>query len=181
MTRHTRANNTHSVCLALMVDGGKTNDDLMTMKARNILFKTFRPHLGAQSRPEPLNEVQRKGLKVQGIERAKQYWVKHYESSVHQCSHMFWSGRCHNSIAGLACDEGMRRRKYTVISGSIFAVWHRIEHHFRQNQYIHTPRVIRLKTTDGSKIVGVLVPNDAVDDIIAVLREDSGDIKDEDK
>lgn len=65
----------------------------------------------------------------------------------------------------------MRRRRYTVLSGSIFAIWTKIEHHVRAHEQAAAIRVIRLKTVDGSKIVGVLLPNNSVDDIRDDLEE----------
>lgn len=71
--------------------------------------------------------------------------------------------------------HGMSRRKYTILSGSIFAVWSRIERLLRGTQQVM--QVIRLKTMDGSKIVGVLLPQESVDDIIDDLTEDSVSVK----
>lgn len=62
----------------------------------------------------------------------------------------------------------MSRRRYTVISGSLFAYWTKIEQ-LIQGQI----RVIRLKMTDGRKIVGVLVPETSVDVILKDLRDSS--------
>lgn len=73
----------------------------------------------------------------------------------------------------------MRRRKYTVISGSIFAVWQRIEHHCYTEDQFKRIQMIRLRTTDGSKIVGVLLPEKNVESIIEDFSVDSEDIKEE--
>lgn len=169
----THYRNNYSVLLFLSADGEKTNEDLKLRKPREIFFTSYRPHIGTQTRSVPLNEIQRSYTKMQDLDKAKFYWQKHYESSAHQCSHMYWSGRCFNVKLGLKCDEGMRRRKYTVLSGSIFAVWNRIEHQLRKREFYESPRVIRLKTTDGSKIIGILLPNESVYDIIEDLEEDS--------
>lgn len=66
----------------------------------------------------------------------------------------------------------MSRRRYTVLSGSIFAYWSQIERYVRHDSNSQI-RVIRLKLTDGSKIVGVLLPDSSVDDIIHDLRINS--------
>lgn len=72
----------------------------------------------------------------------------------------------------------MSRRRYTVLSGSIFAYWSNIEHFVRgeSRSYI---RMIRLKMTDGTKIVGVLLPEASVEDIINDLRGSSVEVKEE--
>lgn len=69
----------------------------------------------------------------------------------------------------------MSRRKYTVLSGSIFAYWSQIEHFVRNETHAQI-RVIRLKLTDGTKIVGVLLPDRCVDDIINDLRDTSQEV-----
>lgn len=143
------------------------------LRARNVLFQTFQPNTGAQTRFQPLDEIMRKGTKSTNIERIKSYWEHHYEFSAKYCSHVFRNGSCKNQRIGIECNVGMRRRKYTVLSGSIFAVWNRIEHVLKQQEFYHAPKVIRLKTTDGSKIVGVLVPDECVNEIIENLHADS--------
>lgn len=160
-----------------MTDSGLTNDDLKLKKTREIFFNAFRPHTGTLTRLVPFNEAQRKGTKLVDMDKAKMIWEKHYTSSVHQCHHAYWAGRCSNVVAGFSCDEGKRRRKYTVLSGSIFAVWDRILDQLRRLDHYQSPRVVRLKTTDGSKIVGVLLPNEIVNDIIENLHEDSEDFQ----
>ncbi|XP_055306092.1 protein strawberry notch-like [Sitodiplosis mosellana] len=167
---HYRKNS--SVSLFLMTDGEIKNEDLAYMRPREIFFNAYRPHTGTQTRTVPLNEMQR-GTKLCDLEKAKDYWERHYESSARICSHVYWAGRCFNRKAGFDCDEGMRRRKYTVLSGSIFAFWNHIEHQLRRREFPESPRIVRLKTTDGSKIVGVLLPNECVSDIIEILHENS--------
>lgn len=67
----------------------------------------------------------------------------------------------------------MRRRRYTTLSGSLFAYWSNIEHYVRKEANNVQIRMIRLKITDGSKIVGVLLPDSSVEDIIEDLRGSS--------
>lgn len=149
------------------------------MKARNVQFQLFRPHTGAQSRFVPLDEILRTSMKVRNTERIKDIWQHHYDRSVSQCSHMFWNGKCMTQKLGSLCDVGMRRRKYTVLSGSIFAVWDRIELQLRSQDIIKAPQVIRLKITDGSKIVGVLVPQECVSGIVEDLQGDSEEFEEQ--
>lgn len=72
----------------------------------------------------------------------------------------------------------MSRRRYTVLSGSIFAYWSQIKH-FVRNENNAQIRVIRLKLTDGTKIVGVLLPDNSIDDVIRDLRGSSIEFKEE--
>lgn len=168
-----RKNN--SVLLYLMADSEITNEDLAYMKPREIFFNAYRPHIGTQTRTVPLNEMQRKGTKLRDLDRAKILWERHYQSSATQCYHLYYTGKCFNRKAGFACDDGMRRRRYTVLSGSIFAVWNLIEAQLHSRGIYEVPRIVRLKTTEGLKIVGILLPNECVSDIIEVLRENTED------
>lgn len=70
----------------------------------------------------------------------------------------------------------MRRRRYTVLSGSLFAYWNKIERYVRVDSNAQI-QMIRLKMTDGSKIVGVLLPEHSVDDVLDDLRGTSKEIK----
>lgn len=70
----------------------------------------------------------------------------------------------------------MRRRTYRVLSGSVLAVWERIERQFSaqsSKSNNHRMQVIRLKTTDESKIVGILVPKTRVKNLTTDLRCDA--------
>ena len=68
-------------------------------------------------------------------------------------------GHCKNVTVGLKCEFGMRRRSYHVLSGSVLSVWTEIESVFAsvsQGRRQSKIQVVRLKTTDGSKIVGMI-------------------------
>ena len=68
----------------------------------------------------------------------------------------------------------MRRRTYTVLSGSVLAVWQRVENQLAARVSSNNRmQVIRLKTSDGNKIVGILVPKVCVDSLIADLKRDA--------
>lgn len=71
----------------------------------------------------------------------------------------------------------MSRRKYTVLSGSIFAYWNQIEHFVRYRNYNAQIQMIRLKMTDGSKIVGVLLPDDSINDVLKDLQTSSKQVQ----
>lgn len=70
---------------------------------------------------------------------------------------------------------GLRRRTYTVLSGSVLGVWTRIETILTMKMGHHNSKmqVIRLKTKDGQKIVGTLIPKSCVEVLIAELRKDA--------
>lgn len=69
---------------------------------------------------------------------------------------------------------GLRKRTYTVLSGSVLAVWQRVENQLSARLSSNNRmQVIRLKTSDGNKIVGILVPKLCVDNLITDLKIDA--------
>lgn len=69
---------------------------------------------------------------------------------------------------------GLRRRTYTVLSGSVLAVWSRVEATLAARGGTNNKmQVIRLKTTDGRKIVGTLIPKNCVDLLVNDLKSDA--------
>lgn len=71
---------------------------------------------------------------------------------------------------------GMRRHRYTVISGSIFSVWSRIEHYCLTDHQFKRIQMIRVRTSDGSKIVGVLLPENNVQNIIQEFENENEEL-----
>lgn len=103
-TKHNRHSGRHSVCLALLVDPeGAKNAEHSPWRMKALEFQTHRPHTGTQVRLEKFEEVLKKGDKITP-EQAKKLWTYHQDSSVRQCSHMFWDGSCKNKTIGLDCD-----------------------------------------------------------------------------
>lgn len=69
---------------------------------------------------------------------------------------------------------GLRKRTYTVLSGSVLAVWQRVENQLSARLSSNNRmQVIRLKTSDGNKIVGILVPKLCAESLIADLKRDA--------
>lgn len=69
---------------------------------------------------------------------------------------------------------GLRKRTYTVLSGSVLAVWQRVENQLSARVSSNNRmQVIRLKTSDGNKIVGILVPKLCVESLIDDLKRDA--------
>ncbi|XP_065831305.1 protein strawberry notch homolog 1-like isoform X2 [Oscarella lobularis] len=120
----------------------------------------FRANVGRQFKKEKLEDVFKK-FRTLGEGLAKTLWEEQFVASLSQCTHAYSRGHCKNVTVGLKCEFGMRRRSYHVLSGSVLSVWTEIESVFAsvsQGRRQSKIQVVRLKTTDGSKIVGVLIP-----------------------
>lgn len=73
---------------------------------------------------------------------------------------------------------GLRRRTYTVLSGSVLAVWSRIESTISAKSNAKM-QVIRLKTTEGVKIVGTLIPKSCVELLVHDLSSDAEKVEEQ--
>jgi hypothetical protein len=129
------------------------------------MYKILRPAVGEAQREMPLAELKDKYRKVSSLEKAQTGWEEEYEVSSKQCMH----GR--NCKLGDFCTVGRRQQELNVLGGLILPIWGTIEKALsKQARQSHRRlRVVRIETTgDKRRIVGLLVPNAAVD---AVLQD----------
>ncbi|XP_052856793.1 protein strawberry notch isoform X1 [Drosophila gunungcola] len=149
-------------------DGGKKKK---SRSKKEIMCQIYRPNTGLQVRHESLFELEKKYRKV-ASEEAEPHWTEQYDASVNTCSHAYWNGNCRNVSLGNDCEVGLRQRLYHVLAGSVLSVWGRVEHilNTRSNSKM---QVIRMKTTEGEKIVGTLIPKSCFEPLVADLRSDS--------
>ncbi|XP_055317524.1 protein strawberry notch isoform X2 [Sitodiplosis mosellana] len=178
---HQNRNGKQTPVLAVMIDNERSGGSSSSSKKKSdkspskkdVMFKIYRPNTGLQFRHESLAEIEKKYKKVQSDE-AEPHWNQLYDSSVQTCSHAYWRGNCRNVSSGVECEVGLRRRTYTVLSGSVLAVWQRVETQLAARVSSNNRmQVIRLKTSDGNKIVGILVPKICVESLIADLKRDA--------
>ncbi|XP_017852652.1 protein strawberry notch isoform X2 [Drosophila busckii] len=137
---------------------------------KEIMCQIFRPNTGLQVRHESLAELEKKYRKVSSQE-AEPHWTEQYDASVNTCSHAYWNGNCRNVSLGHDCEVGLRQRLYHVLAGSVLSVWGRVEHilNTRSNSKM---QVIRMKTTEGEKIVGTLIPKSCYEPLMNDLCSD---------
>ncbi|KAG4065553.1 hypothetical protein HA402_013323 [Bradysia odoriphaga] len=172
-------NGKQTAILAFKIDTGlKKKNDAVNKKEQ--MFQLYRPNTGLQFRPESLAEIEKKYKKVQSDE-AESHWTQQYDASVNTCSHAYWRGNCRNVSMGQECEVGLRRRTYTVLSGSVLAVWSRVEQtlNAKCGPSNNKMQVIRLKTTEGNKIVGTLIPKNCVDTLVADLTSDAEKVEEQ--
>lgn len=74
---------------------------------------------------------------------------------------------------------GLRRRTYHILSGSVLAVWQRVETCLavRGGSNNNKIQVIRLKTAEGNKIVGTLIPKNCVEMLVRDLTVDAESVE----
>ncbi|XP_058128466.1 protein strawberry notch [Anopheles coustani] len=139
----------------------------------SILFQVYHPNTGLQFKHESLADLEKKYRKVVSTE-AEAHWSQLYDASVNTCSHSYWKGHCRNVSMGQECEIGLRQRTYSVLSGSVLAVWARVENSLASRIGSQSRmQVIRLKTKEGAKIVGTLIPKNCVEQLVKDLASDS--------
>ncbi|KAI9590456.1 hypothetical protein GQX74_008623 [Glossina fuscipes] len=127
--------------------GKKSKEKIQSKK--DIMFHVYRPNTGLQVRHESLAEIEKKYKKVTS-EEAEPHWTQQYDASV-----------------------GLRQRLYYVLAGSVLSVWARVEQILAMRNANNKMQVIRMKTTEGEKIVGTLIPKSCHELLLQDLKSDA--------
>lgn len=130
------------------------------------MYKIVRPPVGESNREMPLSELKGKYRKISSLEKAQSGWEEEYEVSSKQCMHG------PNCKIGNFCTVGRRLQEVNVLGGLILPVWGAVEKALsKQARLSHRRlRVVRIETTvDTQRIVGLLVPNAAVETVLQGL------------
>ncbi|KAL0398948.1 UNVERIFIED_CONTAM: protein FORGETTER 1 [Sesamum radiatum] len=145
---------------------GKRHFILAFENSASGMYKIYRPNLGESIREMPLAELKDKYRKLSALEKARSGWEDEYEVSSKQCMHG------PNCKLGNFCSTGRRLQEVNVLGGLILPVWGTIEKALsKQARQSHKRiRVVRIETTlDNQRIVGLLIPNAAVESVLQDL------------
>ncbi|CAH8510184.1 unnamed protein product [Heterobilharzia americana] len=135
------------------------------------LYRIYRPNTGMQARMIELEKLQERYKRVSNPSDCQEPWSRIFKESAKCCIHILLHGYCSSSIQNQTlCEVGLRMRNYYVLSGSVLNVWARIEPvlQFRSNS-MRCMQVVRLKSKDGKRIIGSLIPQECVQDVLACL------------
>uniref|UniRef100_A0A8B9L9J3 Protein strawberry notch homolog 1 n=1 Tax=Astyanax mexicanus TaxID=7994 RepID=A0A8B9L9J3_ASTMX len=103
-------------------------------------------------------------------DEAKQHWIDQYQSSAEICSHAYWRGNCKKAAGGLQCEIGLRCRTYYVLCGSVLSVWTKVEGVLASVSGSNVKmQIVRLRTEDGQRIVGLIIPPNCVAPLTNIL------------
>ncbi|XP_045539250.1 protein strawberry notch [Papilio machaon] len=160
-------NNKHTAVLCIAAHTPNNRKDRPTKK--EIMFQIYRPNTGLQLRLESLAEIEKKYKKVTS-EEAEGPWKAQYAASLRVCSHAYWRSACRNAAE---CEVGLRVRTHHVLAGSVLAVWARMEAALAARAALHKMQVVRIKTDDGRKIVGTVIPKNCVEPLKEALASDA--------
>ncbi|XP_048482321.1 protein strawberry notch isoform X1 [Plutella xylostella] len=160
----TARNNKHTavLCVAAIV----TKKDKLSKKEQ--MYQIYRPNTGLQLRMESLAEIEKKYKKTTPDE-AETAWRAQHGASLRTCSHAYWRGSCRTPD----CEVGLRVRTWHVLSGSVLAVWARVEGVLAARAALSKMQVVRVKTTQGLKIVGTVIPKNCVEPLKEALSSDA--------
>ncbi|CAG9558910.1 unnamed protein product [Danaus chrysippus] len=136
---------------------------------KDRMFHVYRPNTGLQLRLESLTEIEKKYRKVTP-EEAEAAWRAQHGASLRVCAHAYWRSTCR---ARDTCEVGLRVRTHHVLAGSLLAVWARVEAALAARAATSKMQVVRLKTDDGLKIVGTLIPKNCVEILKETLSSDA--------
>ncbi|XP_056117539.1 protein strawberry notch homolog 1 isoform X2 [Rhinichthys klamathensis goyatoka] len=136
---------------------------------RKRLFMVYRPNIGKQVKLETYADLKKRSKKVLSDD-AKQHWIDQYNGSADVCSHAYWRGNCKKVSVGLQCEIGLRCRTYYVLCGSVLSVWTKVEGVLASVSGSNVKmQIVRLRTEDGQRIVGLIIPANCVSPLINIL------------
>ncbi|XP_059054768.1 protein strawberry notch [Achroia grisella] len=162
-------NNKYTAVLCLAAHSHLAAHKKDKLSKKEQMFQLYRPNTGLQLRLESLAEIEKKYKKVESGE-AESWWRAQYSASVRVCSHAYWRGACRGAND---CEVGLRRRTYHVLSGSVLAVWARVEAVLAARSALNKMQVVRIKTDLGLKIVGTMIPKNCVEPLKEALSSDA--------
>ncbi|XP_076775631.1 protein strawberry notch homolog 2 isoform X2 [Arvicanthis niloticus] len=154
--------------LSYKVRGSKTSC-LLAEQNRGEYFTVYKPNIGRQSQLETLDSLCRKFHRVTA-EEAREPWESSYALSLEHCSHTTWNQRCRLAQEGKCCAQGLRLRHHYMLCGALLRVWGRIAAVMADVSSSSYLQIVRLKTKDKKKQVGIKIPEGCVHRVLQELQ-----------
>uniref|UniRef100_A0A8C2PQ48 Protein strawberry notch homolog 2 n=1 Tax=Cyprinus carpio TaxID=7962 RepID=A0A8C2PQ48_CYPCA len=148
-------------CVLLAVQG----------QERNMII--YKPNIGKQAQTESLDNLQQKYHKVTP-EEAQDSWENQFTFSFRKCSHANW---CKRVEEGQECLMGTRLRQYHMLCGALLRVWKRVSDVVADITNSSILQIVRLKTKDSSKQVGIKIPENCVPKVHQELVRMDAEVK----
>lgn len=156
--------------LSLQIRNNKKTAILVKeVNPKKKLFLVYRPNTGKQLKLEIYADLKKKYKKVVSDD-ALVHWLDQYDSSADTCTHAYWRGNCKKASLGLVCEIGLRCRTYYVLCGSVLSVWTKVEGVLASVSGTNVKmQIVRLRTEDGQRIVGLIIPANCVSPLVNLL------------
>uniref|UniRef100_A0A672T2Q0 Protein strawberry notch homolog 2 n=1 Tax=Sinocyclocheilus grahami TaxID=75366 RepID=A0A672T2Q0_SINGR len=148
-------------CVLLAVQG----------QERNMII--YKPNIGKQAQTESLENLQQKYRKVTP-EEAQDSWENQFTFSFRKCSHANW---CKKVEEGQECLMGTRLRQYHMLCGALLRVWKRVSDVVADVTSSSILQIVRLKTKDSSKQVGIKIPETCMSKVRQELVRMDAEVK----
>ncbi|XP_028299766.1 strawberry notch homolog 2b isoform X4 [Gouania willdenowi] len=134
---------------------------LLAEQGRGKNFIVYKPNIGKQAHPESLENLHQRYRKVTPDE-ARDSWDLQFTFSFKKCSHANWNGKCKKIEEGQECLQGMRLRQYHMLCGALLRVWKRVSDVVSDITNTSILQIVRLKTKQHNKQVGIKIPENCV-------------------
>ncbi|KAK2497655.1 hypothetical protein MC885_001541 [Smutsia gigantea] len=146
--------------LSLQIRNNKKTAILVKeVNPKKKLFLVYRPNTGKQLKLEIYADLKKKYKKV-ASDDALVHWLDQYNSR----------GNCKKASLGLVCEIGLRCRTYYVLCGSVLSVWTKVEGVLASVSGTNVKmQIVRLRTEDGQRIVGLIIPANCVSPLVNLL------------
>lgn len=161
--------------LSYKVRGNKPSC-LLAQQNRGKLFTVYKPNIGRQSQLETFDSLCRKFHRVTS-EEAREPWESSYSFSLTHCSHTTWNRHCRLVQEGKDCTQGLRLRHHYMLCGALLRVWGRIAAVMADVTSSSYLQIVRLKTKDKKKQVGIKIPEGCVRRVLQELQLMDTDVK----
>uniref|UniRef100_A0A8C3XKG5 Protein strawberry notch homolog 2 n=1 Tax=Chelydra serpentina TaxID=8475 RepID=A0A8C3XKG5_CHESE len=149
---------------------------LLAEQGRGKNFILYKPNIGKQSQPESLDSLFKKYRQV-SPEEAKEHWESSYLFSFTNCNHAVWNRTCKLIQEGKECFQGMRLRRYYMLCGALLRVWSKIASIMSDITNTSYLQIVRLKTKEKKKQVGIKIPESCVHRVREELKQMDENVK----
>ncbi|KAL2089612.1 hypothetical protein ACEWY4_014300 [Coilia grayii] len=149
---------------------------LLAEQGRGHNLIVHKPNIGKQSQPESLDGMRSRYKKVTA-EEVREVWESQYSFSLRKCSHANWNGKCKKVEEGQECTQGMRLRQYHVLCGALLRVWKRVADVVADLTSSSILQIVRLKTKQLHKQVGIKIPESCVMRVREELQQMDGEVR----
>ncbi|XP_065434480.1 protein strawberry notch homolog 2 isoform X1 [Chrysemys picta bellii] len=149
---------------------------LLAEQGRGKNFILYKPNIGKQSQPESLESLFKKYRQVRP-EEAKEHWESSYLFSFTKCNHAVWNRTCKLIQEGKECFQGMRLRRYYMLCGALLRVWSKIASIMSDITNTSYLQIVRLKTKEKKKQVGIKIPESCVHRVREELKQMDENVK----
>uniref|UniRef100_A0A8C5FLB8 Protein strawberry notch homolog 2 n=1 Tax=Gadus morhua TaxID=8049 RepID=A0A8C5FLB8_GADMO len=130
---------------------------LLAEQGRGKNFIIYKPNIGKQNHPESLDNLQSRYRKV-----SRRFDPLSFPPPPPPPLPLRRNGKCKKIEEGQECLQGMRLRQYHMLCGALLRVWKRVADTVADVTSTSILQIVRLKTKQHNKQVGIKIPENCV-------------------